>query len=101
MELCDTKLRRNLVRYPAVRDECKRGHSSMVVITTFMEGVFSSAVTKRLSYTVAALTITLLTADLSAQCKKLGTETRSCSRAAGCATFQLVLHLMIQTSHQL
>lgn len=73
----------------------------MVVSTTPMEGVFSSAVTKRLSYTVAALTTTLLTADLSAQREKPGTETRSRSRAAGCATSQLVFHLMIQTLHQL
>lgn len=77
------------MRDPAVRDG------------TQQQGVFSSAVTKRLSYTVAALAITLLTADLSAQCEKLGTETRSCSRAAGCATFQLVFHLTIQMLHQL
>lgn len=96
-ELCDTKIRRYLVRDPAVRDGTQQHGCNY----HFNGGVFSSAVTKRSSYIVAAPTIMLLTADLSAQREKLGTETRSRSRAASCATFQLVFHLMIQMLHQL
>lgn len=69
-------IERNLARDPAVTAECKQGHNSEVVITTFIEDVFMSVVTKRSSCPVATLAITLLTANLPTQCEKLSTETR-------------------------